>query len=74
MVFGSEMQLTLSPADSSVIYVKLILNYNIMKFGEYLKNNILPEWADFYMNYKALKTLLAPFKKFYQAKISTLSD
>jgi SPX domain protein involved in polyphosphate accumulation len=44
-----------------------------MKFGEYLRENILPEWADFYINYKTLKALLGPFKKFYQAKISKLT-
>ena len=45
-----------------------------MKFGEYLKQNILPEWADFYLNYHSLKSLLSPFKKFYQAKIGNLSN
>ena len=44
-----------------------------MKFGEYLRQNILPEWADFYMNYRSLKIVLGPFKKYYQAKIGNIT-
>ena len=47
----------------------LINKIETMKFGEYLKQNILPEWADFYLNYRSLKTILGPFKKFYQSRI-----
>ena len=42
-----------------------------MKFGEYLKEKILTEWAIFYLNYNSLKKIIDPFKKLYQAKIGS---
>lgn len=45
-----------------------------MKFGEYLRHNILAEWADFYLNYNSLKSILGPFKKYYQAKIGNIKS
>lgn len=37
-----------------------------MKFGAYLEANTVPEWKDFYVNYKLLKKLLKAFEKRYK--------
>jgi len=33
-----------------------------MKFGRRFENSKIPEWADFYVNYRVLKKLLSPYK------------
>ena len=33
-----------------------------MKFSRLLKSKVIPEWSDFYLNYKLLKSIIGPFK------------
>ncbi len=37
-----------------------------MKFDEYLKQNLLSEWKDFYLNYNLLRRLLKTFEVKYK--------
>ena len=37
-----------------------------MKFGEYIKNNQISEWIDFYIDYSLLKKIMKKFEKRYK--------
>lgn len=32
-----------------------------MKFGQYIEENLTPEWREFYLNYALLKRKIKPF-------------
>ena len=48
-----------------IYYILFDYNYLFkMKFGNFIKSQMIPEWSEAYIDYAFLKYLLKPFKKF----------
>ena len=45
-----------------------------MKFGFYLKKNLVPEWSKYYIHYYLLKKILSPFKKINNLIVKSVYD